>query len=451
MKIATVDTNVTNYSDTGLSAGTVYYYQVKAYNQFGDSDYSNMDATVTLAKIPTIEETIELLNQYNEQGAFKNYGIYNSLYVKLIAAQYSISLKDYQSALGQLGAFNNEIEAQRDKGFTSEVADSLLTSANSLIEYLTLRVSLPITIQLYLGGESHFNESTIYLPAGGVVKTVLTGNLKVQLAPTDNPDIASVTILQSDYAGTPLIVNDINFGILWISNDPINLSVGTLDLKTGQIDIVENALVRSQYLKYIGISPVPIQIALKGTFAPMSLTKGVALTIGKGTIPSNVPFLGGAIIYPVSKGCAPDSEEGKTAPLTPAQEDLKTYLEMIKEVIQASEILPNWLQKILEFIDTALRLDKLHDAQTKDIKPMFLYLQELFRGRKESNTTLMNDSAIHFVNKLNDTMALNMNHMAISNMVGMIVSGVKNLYTPEQAATKYEEIKAAYEKLCPIE
>ena len=38
---ATVGANVTNYSATGLSLGTTYYYQVLAYNTVGNSAYSS--------------------------------------------------------------------------------------------------------------------------------------------------------------------------------------------------------------------------------------------------------------------------------------------------------------------------------------------------------------------------------------------------------------------------
>lgn len=53
VQIATVGAGVTSYANTGLAAGTTYYYQVQAYNGGGDSAYSNI-ASATTQSPPSI-------------------------------------------------------------------------------------------------------------------------------------------------------------------------------------------------------------------------------------------------------------------------------------------------------------------------------------------------------------------------------------------------------------
>jgi hypothetical protein len=51
VQIDTVGTGVSTYSDVGLTAGTTYFYRVRAYNQYGDSGYSNVASATTLASV----------------------------------------------------------------------------------------------------------------------------------------------------------------------------------------------------------------------------------------------------------------------------------------------------------------------------------------------------------------------------------------------------------------
>ncbi len=46
-QLTTVSQNTTTYINSGLVAGTVYYYRVRAYNSVGDSDYSNETSAST--------------------------------------------------------------------------------------------------------------------------------------------------------------------------------------------------------------------------------------------------------------------------------------------------------------------------------------------------------------------------------------------------------------------
>ena len=53
-QIATVGADVTTYTNAGLSASTLYYYRVRAYNTVGDSAYSNTASGQTLATSQTV-------------------------------------------------------------------------------------------------------------------------------------------------------------------------------------------------------------------------------------------------------------------------------------------------------------------------------------------------------------------------------------------------------------
>ncbi|MBN1671106.1 MAG: fibronectin type III domain-containing protein, partial [Kiritimatiellae bacterium] len=52
VRITQTGANVTRYTDSGLSAGTQYYYMVKATSSAGDSDYSNVAAATTAEGLP---------------------------------------------------------------------------------------------------------------------------------------------------------------------------------------------------------------------------------------------------------------------------------------------------------------------------------------------------------------------------------------------------------------
>jgi fibronectin type 3 domain-containing protein len=52
-QIGTVGANITSYASTGLAASSKYYYRVRAYNESGDSGYSNIASATTSAAVTT--------------------------------------------------------------------------------------------------------------------------------------------------------------------------------------------------------------------------------------------------------------------------------------------------------------------------------------------------------------------------------------------------------------
>jgi transcriptional regulator CtsR len=61
-QIATVGANVTSYNSTTLSASTLYYYRVRAYNANGNSDYSNEAYATTLPPPPPVPVLVSPAN-----------------------------------------------------------------------------------------------------------------------------------------------------------------------------------------------------------------------------------------------------------------------------------------------------------------------------------------------------------------------------------------------------
>lgn len=57
-EIDTVDEDEESYTVTGLEPGTLYYFRVRAYNEDGESDYSNV-VSVTTADVPSAPEDLE--------------------------------------------------------------------------------------------------------------------------------------------------------------------------------------------------------------------------------------------------------------------------------------------------------------------------------------------------------------------------------------------------------
>ena len=58
-EIASTTANAVSYSNTGLIAAAIYWYRVRAFNVGGDSSYSNVASSTTLANPPTVTTNAE--------------------------------------------------------------------------------------------------------------------------------------------------------------------------------------------------------------------------------------------------------------------------------------------------------------------------------------------------------------------------------------------------------
>ncbi|MBN1669820.1 MAG: fibronectin type III domain-containing protein [Kiritimatiellae bacterium] len=81
VRIAEPGANATSCTDSGLTAGTTYYYKVKAYNEAGHSGYSNTaDATTPPAIVPKIALSTTSVSVSCEQGEYapdKTFQVWN--------------------------------------------------------------------------------------------------------------------------------------------------------------------------------------------------------------------------------------------------------------------------------------------------------------------------------------------------------------------------------------
>jgi len=76
--VATLTTNTTSYTNTGLAGNTTYYYRVRAYNASGNSAYSNIAGGRTLSSATTPAATLPAAPAYLKSSAISTSQVYLS-------------------------------------------------------------------------------------------------------------------------------------------------------------------------------------------------------------------------------------------------------------------------------------------------------------------------------------------------------------------------------------
>ncbi|MEK7310311.1 MAG: hypothetical protein AAB038_05790 [Planctomycetota bacterium] len=254
------------------------------------------EKTVKFRVSVTADAIHGVIDRLYADGQITNRGIYNSLTKQIEAVENSINRGQPQAAVNQMGAMANHIEAQSGKAIEQNAASLLL----NYIRNFQVRTALPRETTLYLASEWASspvldpNVFAIHLADGSDVESILRGSMNVRIEATSDPDIASITVLNSDIVGTPITVNGVDFGTLYFTQDTANPSIGTLDLNNGYVDITVRQLLTSAYLT----TPVSLETFYSGAIFPLSLTD--LYIIGSGKIPDSTPQLGGSTYTPSS-------------------------------------------------------------------------------------------------------------------------------------------------------
>jgi 2',3'-cyclic-nucleotide 2'-phosphodiesterase (5'-nucleotidase family) len=127
--VAVINGQVIDLYTLALGDHTLTVYAMdKAYNQSSKS--------VTFKIIATTESLLSGVTRFYSEGKIDNQGIANSLTKKVENAQKSLEKGKPDTAINQLNAFINEVQAQSGKHITTEAANLLIADAQWVIAHL---------------------------------------------------------------------------------------------------------------------------------------------------------------------------------------------------------------------------------------------------------------------------------------------------------------------------
>ncbi|MBI4835102.1 MAG: fibronectin type III domain-containing protein [Planctomycetes bacterium] len=115
-KIATVPSNATSYSDTGLQEDTPYFYRVKAFDEQTGSDYSGETNASTLKL--TVDYLKKVVTKYFDEGSITNYEVYQALISKLTLANESAAKGNLNNYTKYLEEFQAIVKKESGKSIT---------------------------------------------------------------------------------------------------------------------------------------------------------------------------------------------------------------------------------------------------------------------------------------------------------------------------------------------
>ncbi|HEY4786983.1 MAG TPA: fibronectin type III domain-containing protein, partial [Bacteroidales bacterium] len=96
--LATLNANSTQYANTGLTEGTLYYYRIYATNGGGNSNYSGTATATTLYGPPTVTALTQIINNLGQSAKIQSNKANGSVYIVLSGIAQS-SVADLDAAV----------------------------------------------------------------------------------------------------------------------------------------------------------------------------------------------------------------------------------------------------------------------------------------------------------------------------------------------------------------